>query len=56
MSEASAFDAEVQFTEDKPWRNEELRSTEEGLPRLKEERLERAARSYKAATEQVEWA
>ena len=33
-----------QEQDDKPWRNEESR----GLPRLKEENLEKAARSYKA--------
>ena len=42
-------DSEVQALEDKPLRNEELRSFEEGLPRLKEH-LERAARSHKAAS------
>ena len=40
---------EVQHNEDKPRRNEELRSLGKGLPRL-EENLKRAARSYKAAT------
>ena len=34
----SLCDSEVQGVEDKPWKNEELRSLEEGLPRLKEER------------------
>ena len=41
---------EVQDLEDKPSRNEELRSLEEGLSRLKKNRWEKAARSYKAAT------
>ena len=36
--------------EDKPWRNEELRSREEGLPRLREEKLERAAMNYTSTT------
>ena len=40
---------EVQDLDDKPWRNEELRSLEEGLPRLREDNLEKAARSDKAA-------
>ena len=39
-----------QDVEHRPWRKEELTSFEEGLPQLKEERLERAARSYKAGT------
>ena len=34
--------------EDKPWRNMELRSLEERLPRPKDENLEKAARSNKA--------
>ena len=29
-------DSEVQGVEDKPWRNEEVRSLEEGLPQLRE--------------------
>ena len=41
-------DSEVQGMQDKPWRNEELRSLEERLPRLKEEGREKAARSCKA--------
>ena len=41
---------EVQDLEDKPWRNGELRSLEEGLTRLKEEHFEKAATSYEAAT------
>ena len=41
---------EVQEPEDKPWRNVELRSLEEGLPRMKEGHLEKAAGSYKGAT------
>ena len=41
---------EVQSEEDTPWRNEELGSLEEGLPRRREDHLERAARSYKATT------
>ena len=41
-------DSEVQCAEDKPWRNQELRSLEEELPQLSEENLERAATSYRA--------
>ena len=37
--------AVAQSMDDKPWRNEESRGLEEGLPRLKEENLEKAARS-----------
>ena len=43
-------DAEVSDMEDKPWRNEEIKSLEEGLPRLTRENLESAAWSYEAAT------
>ena len=32
------------------WRNDELRSLEEGLPQQGDEGLEKAARSYKATT------
>ena len=42
-------EALVQDILDKACRNEELRKLEEGLPRLKEEIREKAARSYKAA-------
>ena len=42
-------DSEAQGVEDKSWRNEDLRSSEEGLPRLNEENFANAARSYKAA-------
>ena len=35
---------------DKPWRNEELRRSEEALPRLKEGDLEKTSRMYKAKT------
>ena len=38
----------MQELKDKPWRNEELRSSEEGLPRLREENLEKAASKYNA--------
>ena len=34
--------------ERKQWRNEGLRSLKEALPRLREDNLEKAARSYKA--------
>ena len=34
--------------EDKPWKNEELRSAEEALPRLKESHLEEVSRLCKA--------
>ena len=40
----------MRLQEDKPYRNEETRSLEEGLPQLEEERLRRAAKSYKATT------
>ena len=39
-------DSEAQGTEDRPWRNEQLRNFEEGLSRLREDSLENAARSY----------
>ena len=35
---------EVQNVEEKPWKNEELRSAEEALPRLKECHLEEVSR------------
>ena len=41
---------EVQDLKDKACRNEELRSSEEGLLRLREGDQEKAARNYKAAT------
>ena len=41
-------DESVQNSEDKPWKNEELRKWEEALPRLKECELEKASRLYKA--------
>ena len=40
----------MQDLKDKPWRNEELLSSEEGMPRLREEGVESAARSYMADT------
>ena len=43
-------DEEVQNVEGKPWTNEELRSAEEALPRLKECHLEDVSRLYKAKT------
>ena len=43
-------DEDVQNVQDKPWRNEELRRSEEALPRLKEGDLEKASRKYKAKT------
>ena len=36
--------------EDKPWENEELKKSEEALPRLKECELENLSRLYKAKT------
>ena len=39
-----------EWTQHKPWRNEELRSLEEGLPVPKEKHMEKAAKSSKAAT------
>ena len=41
---------DVQNTQDKPWRNEELRRCMEALPRLKEGDLEMASRMYRAKT------
>ena len=41
---------EVQNVKEKPWMNEELRSAEEALPRLKEGHLEEVSRLYKAKT------
>ena len=43
-------DGEVQNVEGKPWKNEELRSAEEALPRLKECHLEEASKLDKAKT------
>ena len=40
----------IQNTQNKPWRNEELKECEEVLPRLKEGDLEKASRLYKAKT------
>ena len=37
-------------TEDKPWRNDELRSMEEGMQSFSESDLEKAARNYKVKT------
>ena len=37
-------DTKVQLLEDSPWENEELRSLEEGLPSLREDKFQRAAR------------
>ena len=48
-------DDEVQSTQDKPWRNEELRKGEDALPRLKEGDLENASRLYKATTRKFPW-
>ena len=36
---------EVQDLQDKPWKNEGLNSLEEGMPRLKENESEKAART-----------
>ena len=41
---------DVQDLKDKPWRNEELKSLDEGMTRLKEGDLEKVARNYKAST------
>ena len=43
-------DEEVQNVEEKPWKNEELRSAEEALPRPKECLLEEVSRLFKAKT------
>ena len=40
-------DEEVQNVEEKPWKNEDLRSAEEALPMLKECGLEKVSRLYK---------
>ena len=39
--------SEAQSMKTNPWTNEEPRRLEEGLPRLREENLEKAARSFK---------
>ena len=36
--------------QDKPWRNEEFRNLEEGLPQLKEVSLQRAAKNFQGTT------
>ena len=46
----SQCNKDVQNLEDKPWKNEELRSAEEALPRVKESHLEEVSRFYKAKT------
>ena len=43
-------DEEVQNVEEKPWKNEELRSAEEALPRPKECLLEEVSRLFEAKT------
>ena len=43
-------DEEVQNVEEKPWKNEELRSAEEALPRLQESHLEDVSRLHKSKT------
>ena len=43
-------DTEVQHLEDRPWRNKELKSLEEGTPRLKKKELEKAATTCQAKT------
>ena len=48
MSQALPTDA--QDLQGMPWRGEELRSVEEGMPRLIEGHVEKAARSCKAET------
>ena len=41
---------EVQNVKEKPWKNEDLRSAEEALPRVKECHLEEVSRLCKAKT------
>ena len=48
-------DSQAQGAGDKPWRNEELRNLDEGLPGLREGKLERAARSYRATNGERLW-
>ena len=43
-------DEDVQNVEEKPWKNEELRSAEEARPHLKEWELKKVSRLYKAKT------
>ena len=43
-------DEDVQDLEDKPWKNEELKKSEEALPRLNECGLEKVSKLYKAKT------
>ena len=50
LAKHSQCDEEVQNVEEKSWKNEELRSAEEALPRPKECLLERVSRLYKAKT------
>ena len=40
----------MQDLEDKPWRSDEMKSLEEGVPRLMESDLKKAARNCKAKT------
>ena len=43
-------DTKVQDLNDKPWKNEEMKNSEEDVPRFKEGDVERAARNCKAKT------
>ena len=43
-------DTEVQDLKDKLYKNEELKNSEEDMPRLKDSDLEKTARNYKAQT------
>ena len=43
-------DEDVPTMEDEPWENEELKKSEEALPRLKECGLEKVSKMYKAKT------
>ena len=46
----SQCDTKVPGLKDNPWRNEELKNLEEGMPGLLEKALEKASKSYKAKT------
>ena len=50
MGGALECNEDVQILDDKPWENEELKKSEEALPRLKECGLEKISRMYKAKT------
>ena len=43
-------DVEVQDPNNKPWKNEALKKSDEDMPRLNKSDLEKVARNYKAKT------